>query len=373
MNGDFIEALNQIAREREISTDALIETLELALATAYKKNYGTETGDVRVVCNRETGVPRVYLRRTVVDGPEVGPNDISALDARRQLKRKVAVGEVVETDVTPNEFGRIAVQTARQVVVQKLREAEREKVLAEYTERIGEVVTGVIQRREHRNVLINIGKLEAVLPLQEQVPTEPYRFNDRIKVYILDARAGNKGPIITVSRTHPSIIRRLFEFEVPEIADGIVSIKAVAREPGARSKIGVSSRDEKIDPVGSCVGHRGSRVQAVVNELYDEKIDIIRWSADPAVFIAESLAPAKTTSVTIDEAARSSYVIVPDAMLSLAIGKAGQNVRLAARLTGWRIDIRSESQSTRTAAEVAEDPEGTDHQAAEPGPAQSEE
>jgi N utilization substance protein A len=265
-------------------------------------------------------------------------------------------GEILEIDVTPSTFGRIAAQTAKQVVVQRLREAERDKVYEEYSERVGEVLTGIVQRREFKTVMINLGKIEAVLPPQEQVESEPYRFNDRLKVYLLEVRKTNKGPQVVVSRTHPSLIRRLFELEVPEIAEGIVTIKSVAREPGGRSKIAVYSRDEKVDPVGSCVGHRGSRVQAVVNELYDEKIDIIRWSADTAQFIAEALSPAKAVRVTLNEEAKSAFVVVPDNQLSLAIGKQGQNVRLAARLTGWRIDIRSESQVARAALIAATTP-----------------
>ena len=237
-------------------------------------------------------------------------------------------------------------------MMQEFRETEREKVFDEYNAKIGEVATGIVQRTEMGNVYINIGKLEALLPKQEQVPTEPYRFNDRIKVYLLEVRKSTRGPQVIVSRSHPSLIRRLFELEVPEIADGSVLIKSVAREAGARSKIAVASEDDKIDPVGACVGHRGARVQAVVSELYDEKIDIVRWSADVKQFVAESLSPAKSVQVRVNEEKKSCFVLVPDNMLSLAIGKSGQNVRLAARLTGWRIDIRSESQEVKAAFTV---------------------
>jgi N utilization substance protein A len=272
-----------------------------------------------------------------------------SLEEARQINPEAMIGETVTMDVNKDNFGRIAAQTAKQVVVQRIREAERRKIFDEYNEKIGEVVTGIVQRREGRNVIVGLGKLDALLPVQEHVETEPYRFNDRIKIYVLEVRETPKGPQVIVSRTHPSLIRRLFELEVPEIADGIVSIKSVAREPGARSKIAVMSRDEKVDPVGACVGHRGSRVQAVVNELYDEKIDIVRWNADTATFIGEALSPAKALKVTINEELKSAFVVVPDNQLSLAIGKAGQNVRLAARLTGWRIDIRSEAQVARAA------------------------
>lgn len=387
MNGDFLDALQQIAREKEISPEALLETVEQALVTAYKKNFITNSaphaGEIKVRINSANATFQVFCQRYVVADPddddldwELGPNDI-LIDDARAIDPNVKPGDILETEVTPPSFGRIAAQTAKQVVVQRLREAEREKILDEYQERVGEVLTGIVQRREHKNVLVNLGKVEAVLPPQEQVPTEPYRFNDRIKVYLLDVRNTPKGPQVTVSRTHPSLIRRLFELEVPEIADGIVTIKSVAREPGARSKIAVHSRDEKVDPVGSCVGHRGSRVQSVVNELYDEKIDIIRWSPETNQFIAEALSPAKAVSVTLNEEAKSAFVIVPDNQLSLAIGKSGQNVRLAARLTGWRIDIRSESQVARaalmeatSASSEAADQAGDEHahQGADAGP-----
>jgi N utilization substance protein A len=348
MNGDFIEALQQIAKEKDIPLETLIETVESALATAYKRNYASN-GEikVRIDSNKTAATPfKVYCEKVVVDAVENDAEEIS-LEEARLINSEVMIGETVAIDVSLGNFGRIAAQTAKQVVVQRIREAERRKIFDEFNERVGEVVTGTVQRREGRNVIIGLGKLDALLPSQEQVETEPYRFNDRIKVYVLEVRDSPKGPQVIVSRTHPSLIRRLFELEVPEIADGIVTIKSVAREPGARSKIAVMSRDEKVDPVGACVGHRGSRVQAVVNELYDEKIDIVRWNADTSIFIGEALSPAKAVKVTVTEEAKSAFVVVPDNQLSLAIGKAGQNVRLAARLTGWRIDIRSEAQVAR--------------------------
>ena len=350
MNGEFLEALQLIAREKDIPLDTLIETVESALATAYKRNNALN-GEVkvRIDSSKSSAEPfKVYCEKTVVEEVENDHEQISLEEARKS-NPDILVGEIVTLDIPQGSFGRIAAQTAKQVVVQRIREAERRKVFDEYNERVGEVVTGNVQRREGRNVIIGLGKLDAILPPQEQVETEPYRFNDRIKVYILEVRDSAKGPQVIVSRTHPSLIRRLFELEVPEIADGIVTIKSVAREPGARSKIAVMSRDEKVDPVGACVGHRGSRVQAVVNELYDEKIDIVRWNVDHGIFVGEALSPAKAVKVTINEEAKSGFVIVPDNQLSLAIGKAGQNVRLAARLTGWRIDIRSEAQVARAA------------------------
>ncbi len=348
MSGEFFEALQQIAKEKDIPLDMLIETVESALATAYKKTVDVN-GEIYVTIdeNRSAAVPyRVFTRKMVVEEVTNEHEEIALADALR-THPETAIGEEVTFDVEMKDFGRIAAQTAKQVVVQRIREAERRKIFDEYSERIGEVVTGTVQRREGRNIVISLGKIDAMLPAQEQVESEPYRFNDRIKIYVLDVLDTNKGPQVVVSRTHPSLIRRLFELEVPEIADGTVTIKSVAREPGARSKIAVTSRDEKVDPVGSCVGHRGSRVQAVVNELYDEKIDIVRWNESMALFIGEALSPAKSVKVTIKDDEKSAFVTVPDTQLSLAIGKAGQNVRLAARLTGWRIDIRSEAQVAR--------------------------
>lgn len=355
MNGDFLDALRAIEKEKEIPLEVLIETVESALVTAYKKNFAT-AGDVKVrVESSKTGF-QVYCEKIVVEQVENEHSEITLEDAVK-FDSEANIGDIMEVEVTPENFGRIAAQTAKQVVMQRIREAERDHIFDEYTAKIGEVLTGTVQRHEQRHVFVNIGKVEALLPFNEQVPTEPYRFNDRIKVYVLDVRRTPKGPQVIVSRTHPSLIRRLFELEVPEVHDGIVTIKSVAREAGARSKVAVSSSDEKIDPMGACVGHRGSRVQSVVSELYDEKIDIVRWNDDQSRFIAESLSPAKVVTVTLNEETKSAFVIVPDNQLSLAIGKAGQNVRLAARLTGWRIDIRSEAQIARVAL-TGEIPEG---------------
>lgn len=342
MNADFLDALRQIEKEKEIPLEVLLSTIESALETAYRKNFAT-TGDIRVRVSSSKGGFHVFCEKDIVETVENTHTEISVADARKH-DPNVKIGDVIEIEVTPENFGRIAAQTAKQVVVQRIREAERERVYEEFGERVGEVLTGTVQRREQRNVFVNVGKIEALLPPAEQVPTEPYRFNDRIKVYVLEVRRTPKGPQVVVSRTHPSLIRRLFEMEVPEIAEEIVSIKSVAREPGARTKVAVVSTDDKVDPMGACVGHRGSRVQAVVNELYDEKIDIVRWNEKIEKFIGEALSPAKSISVTCDEVSKTALVIMPDSQLSLAIGKSGQNVRLAARLTGWRIDIRSESQ-----------------------------
>jgi len=358
MNADFLDALRQIEKEKEIPLEVLLSTIESALETAYKKNYAA-TGDVRVRVSSSKGGFHVFCEKDVVEEVENSHTEMSLQDARA-YDPEAKVGDAIEIEVTPENFGRIAAQTAKQVVVQRIREAERERVYEEFGERVGEVLTGTVQRREQRNVFVNLGKIEALLPPAEQVPTEPYRFNDRIKVYVLEVRRTPKGPQVVVSRTHPSLIRRLFELEVPEIAEGIVTIKSVAREPGARTKVAVHSSDEKVDPMGACVGHRGSRVQSVVNELYDEKIDIVRWNDNIEKFIGEALSPAKAISVSCDEDTKTALVIMPDSQLSLAIGKSGQNVRLAARLTGWRIDIRSEAQIAKAeegevqAAAVAE-------------------
>ncbi len=291
MNADFLDALRQIEKEKEIPLEVLLSTIESALETAYKKNYAA-TGDVRVRVSSSKGGFHVYCEKEVVETIENGHTEMNITDARK-IDAQAKVGDFVEIEVTPEDFGRIAAQTAKQVVVQRIREAERERVYEEFGDRVGEVVTCTVARREQRHVYVNLGKLEAQLPPAEQVPTEPYRFNDRVKVYILEVRRTSKGPLVVVSRTHPSLIRCLFELEVPEIAEGIVTIKSVAREPGARTKVAVHSSDEKVDPMGACVGHRGTRVQSVVNELYGEKIDIVRWNEKTDKFIGEALSPAK--------------------------------------------------------------------------------
>lgn len=367
MTGDFIEALRQIEKEKEIPFATLLKTLEVALGKAYKKHYAI-AGDVVVHIDTTKNAFKFSAEKTVVAEIDNEHAEMSLATARK-FKADAELGEMISVEVTPENFGRIAAQTARQVMMQEFRETEREKVFDEYNAKIGEVATGIVQRHEAGNVYINIGKLEALLPKQEQVPTEPYRFNDRIKVYLLEVRRSSRGPQVIVSRSHPSLIRRLFELEVPEVADGSVLIKSVAREAGARSKIAVASEDDRIDPVGACVGHRGARVQAVGAELYDEKIDIVRWSDNVTQFVAEALSPAKSVKVRANDDKQSCLVLVPDNMLSLAIGKSGQNVRLAARLTGWRIDIRSESQEAKAAfAKAAEEVEAEEREAATEAP-----
>lgn len=342
MNTEFLEALKDLEEEKGISVDILLEAIEAALLSAYKRNFGS-LQNAKVHLDRETGDCKVYAQRNVTETVEDQRLEISLAEAK-SLDPRYELGDVVESEVTPRDFGRIAAQTAKQVVVQRIREAERNMIYEEFANRDGDIVTGIVQRVEQKNVFIELGKTEAILTPSEQMPGENYRHGDRIKIYIVEVRKTTKGPQIFVSRTHPGLLKRLFELEVPELQDGVVELKNVAREAGYRSKIAVYSRDENVDPVGACVGPKGMRVQAIVNELNGEKIDIIKWDPDPTVFIASSLSPAKVVAVDIWEEEKVARVVVPDYQLSLAIGKEGQNARLAAKLTGWKIDIKSESQ-----------------------------
>lgn len=343
MNAEFMQAFEQLGREKGISTEVLFDAIEAALISAYKRNFASAQ-NVRVSLDRTTGEIHVYARKTVTDDVNDTRLDISLEDAKK-IDPRYELEDVIELEVTPKNFGRIAAQTAKQVVVQRIREAERGIIYEEFSNREGDIVTGIIQRIEQKNVFIDLGKAEAILAPSEQIAGENYRQWDRVKTYITEVRKTTKGPQILVSRTHPGLLKRLFELEVPEIHDGIVEIKSVSREPGMRSKIAVYSRDENVDPVGACVGHKGMRVQTIVNELRGEKIDIVKWNPDPAKYIANALSPAKVVEVEINEPEKISKVIVPDYQLSLAIGKEGQNARLAAKLTGWKIDIKSESQA----------------------------
>lgn len=342
MNIEFIEAIEQIGKEKGISKEILIEAIEAALISAYKKNFGTAQ-NVKVYIERDTGEVKVFAQKSVVENVENELLEISVEEAKKYNPR-YQQGDILEIEVTPKKFGRIAAQTAKQVVVQRIKEAERNVIYDEFSGRESDIVTGVIQRIDKKNVYIDLGRVEAILMPTEQTPNEEYIQGNRIKTYILEVKKTTKGPQIFVSRTHPGLVKRLFELEVPEIHDGIVEIKGIAREAGSRTKIAVHSRDENVDPVGSCVGPKGARVQAVVDELNGEKIDIIKWSKDPAQFIANSLSPAKVTSVNANESEKIANVVVEDYQLSLAIGKEGQNARLAAKLTGWKIDIKSKSQ-----------------------------
>ncbi len=343
MNREFIKAVEQIEKEKGVSKDLLIEAIESALVSAYRKNYGTHQ-NVRVAIDKDTGEVEVYSRRTVVE--EVTGDEfleISLEDAKK-IDPNYEVDDVIEKAIAPKDFGRIAAQTAKQVVVQRIREAERGIIFEDFSNRQSEVVTGVIQRISKGMVYINLGKTEGILSSTEQVPGERYVMNNRIKVYIMEVKKTTKGPQVYVSRSHPGLVKRLFELEVPEIHDGVVEIKSISREAGSRTKMAVYSEDENVDAVGACVGHKGTRVQVIVDELFGEKIDIITWSEEPEELIKSALSPAKVEQVIVNEEERAATVVVPDYQLSLAIGKEGQNVRLAAKLTSWRIDIKSHSQ-----------------------------
>lgn len=343
MNMEFIEALHELEKERGISAEILFEAIEAALISAYKKNYAS-LQNVRVQIDRLTGEFKVYARKTVSEAVEDTRTQVSVTEAQK-IDPNYNIGDVVEYEVTPREFGRIAAQTAKQVVVQRIREAERGMIYDEYINREGDIVTGVVQRYEQKNVIVDLGKVEAVLMAQEQIPGETYQPFERLKSYVLEVKKTTKGPQVMLSRTHPGLIKRLFELEVPEIHDGVVEIKGVSREAGARSKIAVYTKDPNVDPVGACVGPKGSRVQTIVTELKGEKIDIVDFSTDPQEFVANALSPAKVMGVYPKPNEKVALVVVPDYQLSLAIGKEGQNARLAAKLTGWKIDIKSESQA----------------------------
>ena len=339
----FLDALKALAKEKGVDEDFLFDAIEAALISAYKRNFGSAQ-NVRVVLDRHTGAYHVYAIKTVVDEVFDDVQEISLAQART-INPEYEIDDTLEIEVTPANFGRIAAQAAKQVVVQRVREAERGIIYEEFMSREGDIVNGLVSRVENRNVFIDVGKTEAILMPAEQIVGETYEHGDQIKAYIVEVKRTSKGPQIVVSRTHPGLLKRLFELEVPEIQEGIVEIKSVAREPGMRSKIAVWSKDEDVDPVGSCVGHKGMRVQAIVDELGSEKIDIVKWNEDSAKFIANALSPAKVVSVAVNEDEKVSRVVVPDYQLSLAIGKEGQNARLAAKLTGWKIDIKSETQA----------------------------
>ncbi|MFW6410050.1 MAG: transcription termination factor NusA [Halanaerobiales bacterium] len=342
MNIEFINALDDIEKEKGISKDVLLEAIESALLSAYKKDYGSKE-NVRVDIIEESGEVKVFSRKQVVEDVENKQEEIS-LDKAREFDPNNEIGDIVEEEITPADFGRIAAQTAKQVVMQRIREAERDVIYEHYKNKEGELITGTIQRFHYDNILIDMGKTEALLPPSEQIPGELYEKGKRIKLYIVEVSSTTKGPRILVSRTHPGLLKRLFELEVPEIFDGTVEIKAVAREAGRRSKMAVISRNEDVDPVGACVGPKGMRVQAVVDQLNGEKIDIIEWDDDPKSLIANALNPAEVMEVIADNEEKEARVVVPDFQLSLAIGKEGQNARLAAKLTGWKVDIKKESE-----------------------------
>ena len=343
---ELIIAMNELEKEQGIKKDILLEAIETALVTAYKRNFDSAE-NVKITMDRETGEIHVYAEKDVVEKPEEVENDKIqiCLDDARKINKKLEVGDKVEIEQVPKNFGRIAAQTAKQVIVQKIREESRNFLFDEFNERKGEIVSGIVQKADGGTVVLDLGKLEGIMPVKEQIPTEKYKVNDKIRAYIVNVERGTKGaPQVIVSRANNDFVRKLFELEIPEIYEGLIEIKGVSRDPGNRSKVAVYSPNENIDPVGSCVGQKGIRIQNIINELNGEKIDVIEWNADPSTYIAEALLPAQVMAVDAKEEEKFAQVIVPDDQLSLAIGKSGQNARLAAKLTNWKIDIKSESQ-----------------------------
>lgn len=346
MNTEFINAINALEKEKGIDKSVLIDAIENALVSAYKKNYGSAQ-NVRVAVDSNDGSFKVYAKKTVAEEVLDDSVEMSLADAQK-INIAYEPGDVIELEVTPGSFGRIAAQTAKQVVVHRLREAERGVVFDKFIEREGELMNAVIHRVDKNSILLELDSAEGIMPISESIPGEKYNINDHLKVYVMEVRKTTKGPQIVVSRTHPGLLKRLFEIEVPEIMQNVVQIKSIAREAGSRTKIAVYSEDENVDPVGSCVGQKGSRIDRIVAEIGNEKIDVIPWSADPIEFIANSLRPAKVLMVQINESEKAAKVVVPDYQLSLAIGREGQNARLAAKLTGWKIDIKSQTQIEAT-------------------------
>jgi len=342
MKSDFLLAITQLSAEKNLPKDVVLTAVEAALVSAYKKDSFTSNQNITVKINPNTGKVEVWAEKTVVEKPADQRSEIALKEAKK-IKDDVQIGGAVMVEATPSNAGRIAAQTAKQVILQRLHEAEHSAIFEEYADKEGEVVSGVVQRFEAGQAYIELGRTEAVLPTSEQVRTERYRVGQRLKVILLQVARTSKGPKVIVSRSHPELLRRLFELEVPEVYNGTVEIKSIAREAGFRSKIAVAAKQEGIDPVGCCVGLRGIRIQNIVSELNGEKIDVVMWSPEPASFIANALSPAHIVGVELNKAEQVATVIVPDKQLSLAIGKEGQNARLAAKLTGWRIDIKSAS------------------------------
>ena len=344
MNKNLINILDEIEKEKGIAKDILINAIESALSSAYKKNYGSNAGNLEIKMLKDTGEIKVYYRKLVVKDVVKETFEVSLNELADGGLKDYKIGDEILIETETRDFGRIAAQTAKQVIVQKLREAERNVIYDKYIDKERDIVTGTIQRIEHKNVIIDLGKTEALLLPNEQIRNEDYYKGKRIKIYLIEVRKTSKGPRIYVSRTHPELLKRLFELEVPEIHEGLVEIKSIAREAGKRSKVAVHSKDERIDPVGACIGDRGARIKSILYEINNEKIDIIKWSMDDKLFISNSLSPAKVLSVYLFEEKKMAAVIVPDQQLSLAIGKEGQNARLAAKLTGWKVDIKSQTQ-----------------------------
>jgi transcription termination/antitermination protein NusA len=341
---DLNRVIEQVSKEKGIDRQVIVDALKDAMLSAAKRTYGPEK-KIEAQWNAEIGEVELFEIRTVVDQIQDSENEVTLAEARRSIDPEAEVGDELLAKLPPEKFGRIAAQAAKQNIIQRVRDAERDSIFKEFKTRKGELATGTVQRFEKKNIIVNLGRADAILPEKEQIPRERYRPQDRIRAYVLEVDMTSKGPQIVLSRTHPGFLKKAFEQEVPEIYEGIVEIKAVAREPGGRAKIAVASNDSDVDPVGACVGMKGTRVQAVVQELRGEKIDIVPWTPDPAEFVCRALAPAKVAKIIMDEDDRGMEVIVPDDQLSLAIGKKGQNVRLASRLTGWKLDVRSEAEA----------------------------
>lgn len=351
MKSDFMIAITQLSAEKNLPKEVVIEAIEAALVSAYRKNNFTANQNISVKINPTTGGVKVWAEKTVVELPSDSRGELS-LDEARRIKPDAQIDDVIEVEATPRNAGRIAAQTAKQVIMQRLHEAEHSAIFEEYANKEGDIITGIVQRIESRQIFIDLGRTEAVLPVVEQVRSERYRIGQRLKVYLLEVVRSSKGPQLVVSRSHPNLLRRLFELEVPEVFNGIVEIKSITREAGYRSKVAVAACQEGVDPVGCCVGLRGIRIQNIVGELNGEKIDVVMWDPDVSVFITNALSPARILEVELDDTGGVATVVVPDQQLSLAIGKEGQNARLAAKLTGWRIDIKSASDAE--AEKVAE-------------------
>ena len=349
---EMLLAMEELEKENGMEPGSLMEAIETALVTAYKRDFDSTADNAKVVVDKETGDYHVFVEKEVVEEVEDGNTQISVEDAKK-INKSLVVGDTAQIEIMPKNFGRIAAGTAKQVIIQKIREASREFLFNEFSDRKGEIVSGLIQKADGGIVVVDLGRLEGVMPLKEQVPTEKYHVNDKIRAYVLDVEKGAKGaPQVIISRAHADFVRKLFELEIPEIYEGVIEIKSVSRDAGSRSKVAVYSPNENIDPVGSCVGQKGIRIQNIINELGGEKIDVIEWNEDPATFISAALLPAQVLAVDIKEEEKFAQVIVPDDQLSLAIGKSGQNARLAAKLTNWKIDIKSESQFRQILAEA---------------------
>ena len=363
-NKELILALEELEKEKGIKKEYVLESIETALVTAYKRNFDA-LENVRVDIDKKTGATHLYSIKDIVENANDEVTEINLKDAHK-INKDLKLGDTVEVEIVPKDFGRIAAQTAKQVIVQKLREVERDIIFDEYSQRKGEIVSGIIQKADKNIVVVDLGKIEGIMLSKEQVPTEKYRVNDKIKAYIVDVERGLKGaPQVMISRSHPDFVRKLLEFEIPEIYEGLIEIKSVSRDAGSRSKVAVYSPDPNIDPVGSCVGAKGVRIQNVINELNGEKIDVIEWNEDPSIYIAASLLPAQILAVDIKPENKFAQVIVPDDQLSLAIGKSGQNARLAARLTDWKIDIKSETQFRELLSKAQEESEDVEEQESE--------